>query len=98
MTMAKLCTHCGKKKGFIEKNYAGFDVRKKGDHPFPERIKELVLPGNRKTDFFCGACASKEFIVECEQHGPISGGFAMGLPPTCAQCKKERADIEKAEV
>ena len=96
--MAKLCTYCGKKKGLFESNYAGLDVRKKDVHPYPDRIKELVLPGNKKTDFICSSCASKEFTVECSQHGPIGSTFVMGLPPTCPKCKKEKADVEKAEV
>ncbi len=96
--MAKQCKYCGKRKGWTEYNYAGFDVKKKGTHDYPERIKELVLPGNKKTDFICGDCANKEFTVECLEHGPINNIFMMGLPPTCTKCKNEKAGVELGEV
>ena len=82
----------------IVRDNAGFDVRNKDIHAYKDRVKELVLPGNKKTDFICGDCAGKEFTVECLQHGEVSGSWVMGLPPTCQACKKEKLDIEKGEI
>ena len=96
--MAKNCTNCGKKKGWLESNYAGFDIKSKQTHPYPDRIKDLTLPGNKKSDFLCGDCVNKNFKVECLEHGPVENEFVMGLPPICNKCKDEKTSMEIAEV
>ncbi|MEE9612798.1 MAG: hypothetical protein V3W19_16210 [Desulfatiglandales bacterium] len=94
----KKCTYCGKGKGWFESNYAGLDIKKKDTHPYPERIKDLVIPGDKKKDFICGDCVNKNFKVECLQHGPIEYEFVLGLPPVCNPCKSEKVEMEKLEV
>ncbi len=96
--MAKQCMYCEKKKRWTEYNYAGFNVKSKQEHPYPERIKDLTLPGNKKSDFICADCVNEKFTVECLKHGPINNIFVLGLPPICNQCKEEKTQIEIGEV
>lgn len=86
------CIECGNPKKMLAVNYAGFDVKLKGKdiYPFPDRIQNLVLPGNRETDFLCASCANKREIV-CSVHGPIKDDhFSLGLPPKCSRCVKDK--------
>lgn len=96
--MVSHCMECGKKKGFMSVNYAGFNIKdNKYIHAFPERIKDLILPGNKNQDFLCADCASKR-QVECSVHGIVSNGkFALGIPPTCKQCTEEKQIQRKQE-
>lgn len=53
--MKNKCLECGSPKKLLSVNYAGFDVKEKGKnvYPFMDRIEEMILPGNKKTDFLC---------------------------------------------
>jgi len=89
------CLECGKKKGFWSINYAGHDVRAYSKHPFPERIKELVLPGDKTKDFLCEHCANKR-EAECTTHGQLKNEkFIGGLPPICTKCKDEHKSMKR---
>jgi len=94
--MDNLCIECGKKKGFMSVNYAGFNIKSnKYVYPFPERIKDLILPGDKSKDFLCADCASKR-TIECSVHGMITDGkFAVGVAPACKQCKEEKLNEVK---
>jgi len=85
---------CGKKKGFTDRNYAGFNVKEKGKYSFPHRIRDLILPGDPKTQFLCSACANK-IKVECKVHGPIKGFFTRRKSPTCKKCDEELKSLNK---
>jgi hypothetical protein len=93
--MAK-CIVCGKEKKITDFNYAGFDIKKEGNYPFPERIDNLILPGDKKKgEFLCAACASK-IEVKCKVHGPIKDDiFAYGKPPRCKKCEEQVKSINK---
>ena len=55
--MSRKCLECGKRKGLFAINYAGCDVRRRGNHGYPERVRlmegptaaEFVLPGKSIT-------------------------------------------------
>ncbi len=88
--MVLQCMECGKNKGFMSVNYAGFSVKAQNYHPFPERIQDLILPGDKSKDYLCVDCANKRQI-ECSVHGVITTDkFGFGLAPTCSQCKEEK--------
>lgn len=89
------CLECGKKKGFLSLNYAGHDVQAYSKHPFPERVKELILPGDATKDFLCEDCANKR-NAECASHGPLKAEkFIGGLPPICTKCKDEHKSMKR---
>ncbi|MCX5886397.1 MAG: hypothetical protein NT096_10895 [Proteobacteria bacterium] len=94
--MAKKCIECGKRKGLFAVNYAGFDVRIKGAHPYPERVTHLVLPGDKKSDFLCVNCANKRQVV-CTSHGNIPGRINKGVAPKCEKCSKEKQSKQSQE-
>lgn len=91
--MSVQCIHCGKKKSFLAHNYAGFQIRDKHMHPFPERIAVDALPGRSETEFLCVDCANK-VTVYCTTHGAMEGSkFGFGKPPRCLNCDKEKEVI-----
>jgi hypothetical protein len=96
--MAKHCIECKKKEKWRDRNYAGFNARKDGNHCFPDRIEELTLPGNKKRQFLCNSCANKR-EVRCRVHGPITdGNFNRGHPPSCKKCDAEFESIKKGSL
>ena len=95
----KFCIQCGQKKGLMKYNYAGFVVQENDIHPYPERIMEIVLPGNKDEDFLCADCANR-IKVYCSVHGLIDDCFTMGIPPRCSECvsdKKAEKDEKKLQ-
>ena len=89
------CLECGKKKRLLSKNYAGHDVQAHSKHPFPERVKELILPGDSTTDFLCEDCANNR-SSECTSHGPLKEEkFNGGLPPICSGCRDENKTMKR---
>ena len=50
----KPCIKCREKKGFTDINYSDFDVIKKGDYKFPQRIKAPAIPGGTN-NYLCAS-------------------------------------------
>lgn len=89
--MARNCLECGKKKGIFSHNYAGFDVRQAGSHPFVDWIEPLILPGSKDKEYLCVECANKR-TVSCRHHGKLKSRIKHGLAPSCQICVKN-ADV-----
>lgn len=88
-----ICIKCKKSKGLTDYNYAGFNAKKSGTYPFPARIKDIVLPGDRRKEFLCDSCANLSKI-ECKVHGTITDdSFGFGKPPRCKKCDEEFESI-----
>lgn len=83
--MAEKCMECRKKKGWIAYNYAGMNLRKAGEHTYPSRISEIILPGDPAKDFLCADCANKRKVV-CSVHGTLIHGLDGGSVLTCSMC------------
>lgn len=93
--MHRLCMQCGKRKGVFSRNYAGFNVRAKAHHPYPERMEPSVLPGDKKGTFLCADCAGRHDI-DCSEHGRLLDRIKNGRAPLCRRCEKE-STIEKVD-
>jgi len=88
--VAKNCMECGKKKSWTAHNYAGMNLRNATlEHAYPDRIKEIILPGNSVKDFLCADCANKRKVT-CSVHGVVGEKLWAGGIPTCSQCKLEK--------
>lgn len=84
------CIECGKGKGLFGHNYAGLDVKNFPLHPYPDRIQQIIMPGNNENAFLCADCANKRKVV-CNTHGVINDEFSWGIVPTCSKCKEEKS-------
>ncbi len=91
------CLACNKAKKITDFNYAEFDIKREGHHAFPERIDNIILPGDKdKGEFLCASCASK-VEVKCKVHGAITDDcFSYGKPPRCKKCDDQLESIKKA--
>ena len=86
-TTRKPCIKCREKKGFTDINYSDFDVIKKGDYKFPQRIKAPAIPGGTN-NYLCVKCVNT-FKVECRVHGIIKDDeFHLDRPPRCYKCEE----------
>ena len=85
------CIFCSKKKKILSFNYAGFDIRNKNFQPFPSRIVQEKLPGDKNHDFLCADCAN-DIPITCCVHGLINGKFLLGTPPLCSSCQQEKSE------
>ncbi len=93
--MAKICMECGQKAGWLSVNYAGLNLKQGGAHIFPDRISEVILPGDKQKDFLCADCANKRRMT-CSVHGEIKGNLFGGNVPKCPGCAQEQAEQERA--
>ena len=90
----KPCIKCREKKGFTDINYSDFDVIKKGDYKFPQRIKAPAIPGGTN-NYLCVKCVNT-FKVECRVHGVIKDDeFHLDRPPRCYKCEEQLKIINK---
>lgn len=86
--MARTCLECGRKEGWFAYNYAGVNLRKAVDHPYPDRIEEIILAGDSGKDFLCADCANKRKVT-CSVHGAVGRKLSTGLIPLCTVCMRE---------
>ncbi|NLN49989.1 MAG: hypothetical protein GX154_13070, partial [Clostridiales bacterium] len=95
----KTCIGCGQRKGYTDRNYAGFDVISEGNYPFPQRITPLAIPGVKsKGDYLCFKCVNS-FKVNCRVHGIVKDdNFNGARPPRCFKCEAQLNKINKGEL
>jgi hypothetical protein len=81
----------------VDNNYAGMDVRKSADHPFPDRVTEFRFEGTKSKHYICEDCANR-INIDCEVHGRIHGKFEKESAPVCKKCAKEYRLLRKGEL
>jgi hypothetical protein len=90
LRIAPKCMECGASRLlFFGGNYAGVCVKATEEHPYPERIEEVILPGKKGSDFLCGVCANKR-EVRCRIHGKVTDRFSTSGVAPCKKCVEDQ--------